>query len=60
MANADEDTANAASLACWSALLGYAQLRTGQRFAQLAGSTLSVDSFVDRMLLMVGDHRDKN
>jgi AcrR family transcriptional regulator len=53
MPGTDDAAVTAATLSCWAALHGYAQICTNDRFQQLAGPTFSDDEFVDRILLMV-------
>lgn len=53
MVASDEKAVTAATLSCWSALHGYAQICTEKRFINLAEAKFSDDGFVDRMLMMV-------
>jgi AcrR family transcriptional regulator len=53
MVASDEEALTAATLSCWSALHGYAQICTEKRFMNLAEAKFSDDDFVDRMLMMV-------
>lgn len=53
MPGADDEAVTAATLSCWAALHGYAQICTNDRFQQMAGVTFSDYEFVDRILLMV-------